>query len=133
MKTIVIIFTLLITVMGCKKKGKEAEPITPPVCETKTKVFEGKWIFQGGQNDTINIVFDHNSCPVKDVNVYKVNGLGKVINSVSSATVNPDKIYYITSNELNKSATTSGVKCNWGIVVNMSCDYQGIGNLMFKK
>jgi len=129
-----IIIGLIIFTLGCKKKDVTPEPIiTPDVCETKTKVFEGQYEAQSDSKDTITIVFIHNNCPTEGVNTYSVYGLGKTYNNAVQSNLDVNKVYEITSNESAKSATTTGVNCKWGIPLNMSVNYIGAGIMIFKK
>lgn len=130
----IIIPALLILMIGCKKKDKSIEPTpTPYVCETKTKVFEGYYETTNNSKDTIVIVFSHNNCPTEGVNTYSVYGLGKAFNNGTQASLNVNTVYEIVSNESAKSATTKGYNCKWGIGSGLSCDYNGVGVLYFKK
>ena len=129
-------FALLILMIGCKKKEDKPETTnnTQNVCETKTKVFEGKYETQNNSKDTITIVFIHNNCPTEGVNTYSVYGLGKAYNNgISNSNLDVNKVYEITSNESGKSATTTGVNCKWGLSTVLTTNYTGIGSLAFKK
>lgn len=127
---------LLIFVLGCKKKEVTPEPtLTPYVCETKTKVFEGKYEAQSDSKDTITIVFIHNNCPTEGVNTYSVYGLGKAYNNALGSNLDVNKVHEIKSNEGAKSATTTGVNCPAWIngLGNFATNYNGIGTMSFKK
>lgn len=128
-----MIFALLIIVVSCKKK--ETEPTPPPttVCETKSKVFEGKYEVMNNSKDTIIITFVKNNCPNEGVNTYLVYGLGKAFNNGTSSNIDEGKVYEITSNETNKTAIATGVDCKFGLGSGLSCDYENIGILYFKK
>lgn len=135
MKTYMI-FALLIIVMGCKKKDTKPETTqnAQPVCETKTKVFEGKYEVTNNSKDTIIIVFIKNNCPTEGVNTYSVYGLGKAFNNgIANSNLDATKVYETTSNEGQKSATTTGVNCKFGLYENLTVNYSGIGTLVFKK
>lgn len=130
----IMIFALLIIVISCKKKEITLEPTPIPyVCETKTKVFEGKYETQSDSKDTITIVFIHNNCPTEGVNTYSVYGLGKAYNNAIQSNLDVNKVYEIKSNESGKSATTIGVNCNWGAGTIMTCNYSTVGYITFKK
>ncbi len=125
---------LLIFTIGCKKKDITPEPTpTPYVCETKTKVFEGKYETQSDSKDTITIVFIHNNCPTEGVNTYSVYGLGKAYNNAVQSNLDENKVYEIKSDEYLKSATTIGVNCTWGINDNLVVNHGIAGALIFKK
>lgn len=125
---------LIATIVSCKKKETAPEPTpTPYVCETKTKVFEGKYEAQSDSKDTITIVFIHDNCPTEGVNTYSVYGLGKAYNNAIQSNLDVNKVYEIKSNESTKSATTTGVNCNWGFNTNLSVNYVGAGTMLFKK
>lgn len=125
-----MIFAFLIIVVSCKKKETEPTPPPTPVCETKTKVFEGKYEAQSDSKDTITIVFIHNNCPTEGVNTYSVYGLGRAYNKAMNSNLDEGKVYEITSNETDKSATTTGVNCKWGMA---SINYSNVGVLYIKK
>ncbi len=131
-----LITGLLIFTLGCKKKNTTPEP-TPivNVCETKTKVFEGKYETQSDSKDTITIVFIHNNCPTEGVNTYSVYGLGKAYNNAVQSALDVNKVYQITSNEGQKSATTSNVNCTWWFNVDgkLGGNMNGLGAMYFKK
>lgn len=125
---------LLVFVLGCKKnKTQPTQNPTSNVCETKTKVFEGKYETQSDSKDTITIVFIHNNCPIQGVNTYSVYGLGKAYNNATHSSLDINKVYEIRSDEASNSATTNGVVCNWGAGTILSCNYSGIGPITFKK
>lgn len=129
-----LILSLIILTLSCKKSKTEptTEP-TAPVCETKTKVFEGKYECQSDSKDTITIVFIHNNCPTEGVNTYSVYGLGKAYNNAVQSSLDVNKVYEIKSDENAKSAITIGANCNWGFPLNLSTSYSGVGVLTFKK
>jgi len=130
-----LILSLIILTLSCKKsKTEPTTESTTPVCETKTKVFEGKYEVQNSSKDTITIVFIHNNCPLEGVNTYNVYGLGKSYNNgIITSNLDINKVYEIKSDENAKSATTIGANCKWGIGTLLNCNYTGIGVLYFKK
>jgi len=135
MKTTTMIFALLIIVMSCKKSKTEPQPVEneQPVCQTKSKVFEGKYEAQSDSKDTITIVFIKNNCPTEGVNTYSVYGLAKAYNNALQSSLDVNKVYEIRSDENAKSATTIGFNCKWGFGTWLSSDLSGIGLLYFKK
>lgn len=135
MKITTMIFALLIIVMSCKKSKTEPQTTqnVQPVCQTKSKVFEGKYEAQSDSKDTIIIVFVHNNCPTEGVNTYSVYGLGKAYNNAIQSNLDVNKVYEIKSNEGAKSATTIGVNCKWGFGTWLSSDLSGEGLVYFKK
>jgi hypothetical protein len=135
MKNILAII-LLTAIVGCKKKNVSPAPAPTPVCETKTKLFEGKYISNTQNHDTVKIVFNHNNCPSVDVNTYSVYGLGKALKSTgTSVALDTVAVFSIISNEVQKSAVTSSVICTWGFMSTgaLSCNYKNVGAIQFTR
>jgi len=135
MKKIIAIL-LISAIIGCKKKNETPAPTTP-VCETKTKTLEGVYTSNATSHDTVRVVFNHNNCPTENQNVYLAYGVGKALKKATGTSVVFDftKVYTLTSNELSKSATTSGVTCNWGIMADgkLQCNYSTVGAIILTK
>lgn len=130
-----ITLILITAIVSCKKKEVEPTPTTP-ICETHTKIFDGKYTSNTSSHDTITISYSKNNCPVESSNNYWVYGLGKALTAMGSSVVfDVTKTYNITSNEAAKSASTSGANCNWGIMADgkLSCNYQNVGAVVFTK
>lgn len=133
MKNTILILAVAFLI-GCKKKT--VDPIPPnDQCITGATNFLGKFVLQGGNYDTINIVFVKNNCPTKNSNTYNVYNLGKALSHLGSTVVfDTVKVYSIISSEDSKSAVTGGIVCQWGLNgINLNCNWKNTANVTFKK
>lgn len=77
MKKIALIF-IVILITSCKKTTITPTPIEP-VCVISTPKLDGKYRLDIYNNDTIQVVFLRNNCPVDNSNIYLVKGLGYAV------------------------------------------------------
>lgn len=109
MKKIALIL-IVIFITSCKKTTIAPTQVEEPVvCETKSKIFEGKYIINNVNGDTVNIVFNKNYCPDNNSNSYYVYGLNKAIQPIVNHSLNTNHIFRFTSDESAKKATNDEV------------------------
>lgn len=109
MKKIALIL-IVILITSCKKTTIVPTPVEEPViCKTKSKVFEGKYIINNVNGDTVNIVFGKNYCPDNNSNSYYVYGVNKAIQPIVNHSLNTSHIFRFTSDESAKKATNDEV------------------------
>lgn len=109
MKKIALIL-IVILITSCNKTTIAPTPVEDTiVCETKSKVFEGKYVVNNVNGDTINIVFGKNYCPNNNSNSYYVYGVNKAIQPIVNHSLNQFYVYGFVSDESYKKANCDAV------------------------
>lgn len=100
MKKLILILLTATIFVGCKKST--TKPVETPAdepCATKSKIFEGKYIFGDNTADTMTVTFIQNNCPERNSNRYSVKNIYNCVKNSITTIQDKDYIFWSTESD----------------------------------